>query len=267
VPQGGTLIDPVTHQPIYESGGKGEQKDYLVNGVPTVGIFDPAKRTVTDLKGNDITATAKPMPPASVQLAGVTDPKAVSKWVDQLRNPSSGITLAMVPSGLRTAVIEQLEPGEVTKLTAASQSMKELATSLEPQIQKVSDLAKQINDQGFMGTTGGRWRDILSKEGAADSIAGLTPEQKRLVGQFVTQAGLLKSGIARAHGGARGGGSIQMLESLSPILDPANKDLDVYLGNLIGAKDVIHGYAHMGESDIGGSASAKDPMGIRKGGG
>lgn len=76
VPQGGTLIDPVTHQPIYESGGKGEQKDYLVNGVPTVGIFDPAKRTVTDLKGNDITATAKPMPPAAVLAAGSTSTDA-----------------------------------------------------------------------------------------------------------------------------------------------------------------------------------------------
>jgi hypothetical protein len=152
---------------------------------------------------------------------------------------------------MRTAVVKQLQAGEIVKLTQQSQAMKETANSVIPIVTKVKDLADQIQKLDLMGTLGGRWRSLISRESSASSIEGLTPAQKQLVGQFITESGLLVSGVAKAHGGARGGGSIQMVEQLKPLLDPGNKDLDTYLGNLNGAMDVLNGYAHMGESGGG----------------
>jgi len=184
-----------------------------------------------------------------IGLSGGTggDPEAIAGWVRQLRNPSSGVVIGQVPMALRTAVIKALQPGEVTKLSQQSQAMKDMAQSTLPSIQRVQGLAKQINDLGLMGSVAGRWRQLVAREASASDLAGLTPAQKQLVGQFVTESGLLISGIARAHGGARGGGSIQMIDQLKPMLDPANKDLDTYIGNLAGATDFMNTYAHMGE--------------------
>jgi hypothetical protein len=63
----------------------------------------------------------------------------------------------------------------------------------------------------------------------------------------VTDNGLLVSGIAKAHGGARAGGSIQMIAQLEKLLAAANKDLPTFLGNLQGARDFMQTYADMGE--------------------
>ena len=143
----------------------------------------------------------------------------------------------------------------VTQLTNQSKFMRESAQSILPMIDKVQTLGQQIDQMGLMGTVGGRERRLAAGESAAASLMGLTPEQRKTVGEFASAAGLLNSGVARAHGGARGGGSIQMIEQMEKLLDAKNKDLPTYLGALQGARDWMQNYADMGGKITTGGAA------------
>lgn len=179
------------------------------------------------------------------------DQEKIQGYIEQLKsNPNMALTTVPAAKGMRDSVVSQLrkEGYDLSQpLTTQTRGRIEFSKAVEPQITQVRDLAKKINDLGLMGTVGGRWRSLVSGESAASSLSGLTPAQKQLVGQFVTQSGLLVSAIGVAHGGARGGGSPQLLEQLKPMLDPHNKDLDTFIGNLEGAHTVINGYVHMGD--------------------
>lgn len=190
------------------------------------------------------------------------DPELVAAWTRQLRNPTSGFTITQVPKELKNAVALALGPGDTTKLTAQAQNSKESATTLLPFIDRVQALATQIDKMGLTGTVGGRLRSLLNGESAATDISGLTKAQQQLVGQFVTEAGYLKSGINKMHMGARGAGSPQMDAVTGPLLDPGDKGLDVYIGNLNGARELMRGYAAAGEA-APTTGTAKDPLGIR----
>jgi len=183
---------------------------------------------------------------ATIGPSGASD--AVLGYVQQLKNdPSFQITAVPAAKGMRDAVIGELkkEGYDLSQpITAQTRAMAEMARSLQPSITKVEQLARQMQQAGLTGSIGGRLRRWASGESAAADLEGLTPAQRTLVGQFTTEAGLLKSGVARAHGGARGGGSVEMLKSLDPLLDPGVKDLDTFLGNLAGAKDFIDIYAN-----------------------
>jgi hypothetical protein len=174
------------------------------------------------------------------------DPDAVAGWVQHVMDNG---TFVGVPANVKNQVMGELKRLNVNvqDLTNADLTRRNVARTIEPKIEAVKEMAKQIDQMGLTGTLGGRWRKIVSGETAASDLTDLTPAQKQLVGKFATEAsGLLLSGIAMAHGGARGGGSPQLLEQIKQYLDPGNKDLNVYLGNLDGAKEFIHGYATMG---------------------
>ncbi len=145
--------------------------------------------------------------------------------------------------GVKAAVEHALASNgvNVTKLSAQGKMMQETAVSILPMINKVSSLAKQIQDLGLMGSLGGRERQLIAGESAAADIKGLTPEQRKLVGQFATESGLLISGVARAHGGAP-----TMILQLEKILGSKDQDINTYLGNLTGAKEWMQNYADMG---------------------
>jgi hypothetical protein len=189
------------------------------------------------------------------------DPDAVAGWVQHVMDNG---TFVGVPANVKNQVMGELKRLNVNvqDLTNADLTRRNVARTIEPKIEAVKEMAKQIDQMGLTGTLGGRWRKIVSGETAASDLSDLTPAQKQLVGKFATEAsGLLLSGIAMAHGGARGGGSPQLLEQIKQYLDPGNKDLNVYLGNLDGAKDFIHGYATMGQTTkpaAGGGAGPKD---------
>ncbi len=201
----------------------------------------------------------------SLTGGSAADPETVAAYVRMVKQNG---TLVDVPvtGGMRNAVMKVLgENGvDVQKLTSQDISRKNIAKTLLPKFDSVAQMAKDIDKLGLTGSLGGRWRKLVSGETAASDLSGLTPAQKQLVGRFASEAsGLLMSGIAMAHGGARGGGSPQLLEQVKRYLDPANKDLDVYLGNLAGAREFISGYATMGESETPKAGGKGDPLGIR----
>ena len=204
-----------------------------------------------------------------LSMAGGTNanPDDVAAWVRQLRDPSSGAQIGQIPTNLRTAVMRQLQPGEVTKLTAQNQAVKEFAGTVLPHIQPLSDMAEQLDKLGLMGTAGGVFRKLAAGQSYAADVENLTTDQRELVGKFATEAGLFVSATARAHGGARGGASPQMITYLKTLLDPSQKDLATYKGNLAGAQDYLSGYAKMGESETptsGGGGTSTTYTGERR---
>ena len=188
-------------------------------------------------------------------------PAAIAEYVKNVQNGTWQIS--NVPLKERDAVAAYLnQSGQTTAhMTAADWSMKTQASQMLPMIDKTEQLAKQIDKMGLTGTVGGRWRQIVSGEGLG-SLSGLTPEQRAVVGEFASNAGLLITGIARAHGGARAGGSPQMVAELKKYLDAGNKDYDTFRGNLNGARNFMKTYAAMGEPPPKVDAK-KDPLGIR----
>jgi hypothetical protein len=151
-------------------------------------------------------------------------------------------------------------------LTAQVEARVEFAQAQMPQIDAVEAMAKEIDRQGLMGTFAGRFRDLASKESTPADIAGLTPDQRTLIGKFVTQADLLSSGVAMTHFGARASGdAVNMMRER---LDPKGKDLQTYLGSIEGARAVMQGYADLkpgkantATSDAGKPRTAKAPNG------
>lgn len=139
-----------------------------------------------------------------------------------------------------------LDPTWSMPLTAQVLARDQFAAQVAPQIDKVRAMAKQIDDMGLMGTLAGRWRDLASKESTVADIMpalvkGFTPEQQRLIGNFVTQADLLSTGTAMSHFGARASGAA--VQNMRDNLDPKGKDLPSYLGSLDATQNTLLGYA------------------------
>jgi hypothetical protein len=207
-------------------------------------------------------ATAAPNQPPSDAVLG---------YRDDIISGASKLSDVPAAHGMRDSVVAQLrkEGYDLNKpLTAQAQARVDLAKLVLPQVGEVRDMAKKIDAMGLMGTMGGRWRSLTAGESAADAIAGLTPAQRQLIGQFVAQADLLSSGTAMTHFGARAGGAA--VDAMRQQLDPKNKSLDVYLGNLEAASNVLGGYAKglpgatkhdAGASDTTGKFSVTDPNG------
>src|SRR6185312_6932875 len=84
---------------------------------------------------------------------------------------------------------------------------------------------------------------------------GTTVPAAQLIGKFATDVGLLETATARAHGGARGGGSPQMLAHFESIMDPGGKPLTVFLGNLQGVHDWMQGYSTMAQPTQSGPSN------------
>lgn len=179
------------------------------------------------------------------------DPAMGDKLIAGLPN-AKAVKQALVDALARSGV-------NVQQLDSQSKLMRTAATSILPMIDKVQGLAKRIDSLGLMGTVGGRWRTLVTGESAASDIEGLTPDQKQLVGQFKSESGLLNSAVARAHGGARGGGSIQMLQYMKDLMSAQHADLNTYLGSLEGARAWMQDYANLGTAQPGTAS----PTGIK----
>jgi hypothetical protein len=199
-----------------------------------------------------------PTPPAALQT-GPIDPNLTQHYLNLLKNPMSGVTLSQVPKPYHDLVVSQLDPQDLRKLSAQDITMVNTARSVLPHFDKVQELAEQINAMGLAGSVGGRIDQMAAGESSAADIAGLTPEQRKVVGQFATEASLLKTAIAKAHVGVRGAGAVGVASAFEKILAPGNKDLQTYLGNLAGARDFMQGYSDMGSATPSGSTGGTSP--------
>lgn len=195
----------------------------------------------------------------------VVDPNAPVSAADQSRvndilaHPELFKGLTPTEKGRLMPLLSKAGFGYPNPLTTQGQAMKETAQEMLPAIQAVKDEAAELDQLGLLGPIRGRWADIAAnKIGASDLIPGGGPNARKL-GKFLTDVGLLETGVARVHGGARGGGSPMMLEHMKAIMDAHGKDLDIFLGNLDSAQEWMGRYATMGGASPVASAPAAAP--------
>lgn len=208
-------------------------------GKPIEALFDPRARTIS-YQGRDVTNEIehyeKPPAPERVSLYQVGD---------QVR--------------LKSDIIKDLQSGgnvPIEKISPSTRTMMEGARMIRPHISELQGLAEELNKRGMFGPVMSRIRDLAAKLGTAG-----TPEEiqssaeaigqaiasdpalntDELVGQFATSLGLMTSGMGRVHGGARGGGSIQMIDYLKTLLS-GSSSLPMFRGRLRAVESYLKGY-------------------------
>src|SRR5262245_22219387 len=150
-----------------------------------------------------------------------------------------------------------------TDLTQQTRAMMEGAQMLLPHVNELRQEAMELQKRGLFGPAMSRIRDLAGKLGTTGmSVETLDPKdvEKKLndftqmlnkdpylstdalVGQFATKLGLMTSGMGRVHGGARGGGSIQMVNYLKSLLS-SDSTIDMFGGRLNAVESFLKGYA------------------------
>ena len=106
-----------------------------------------------------------------------------------------------------------------------------------PAQSRIRELAAKI------GTTGSPEEVEKNFKNFADAVAS-DPDinTDALVGEFTTTLGLLASGVGRVHGGARGGGSIEMIKYMKNLLS-SDSSLPMFKARLDAVEHLLRKYA------------------------
>lgn len=157
-------------------------------------------------------------------------------WTDQ----------GAIPRGQAAAAAAGGHPVQPQE-TAATRTMGEGARMLQPHIDDLKDQASQLDKDGMFGPVMSRIRHLAETAGTIDGLndaIASDPElgKDRRIGRFATSLGLLATGAGRVHGGARGGGSPQMLAHFKAMLNDS-ASLDMFMGRLDAVDDYMAGYA------------------------
>jgi hypothetical protein len=212
-----------------------------------------------------------PIPPQSAGGGvGLATPQGgganpdVKYWADQIQKDPSFATSPLISgagnAGLRTAIAHELvsRGQSLDKMTAQTRQMGETAKAILPHINTIEQEAKDLEARGLMGPIGSRWREFVGGTLKAGELTTNAADAK-LMGQFQANLGLLRSAVARAHGGARGGGSPTMIEHMKTIIQGGG-DVPTFLGSTAAVRDWMQTYADEAKQDTKGG---KDPLGIR----
>lgn len=114
--------------------------------------------------------------------------------------------------------------------SAATTTQKTNASNVLAHVQDVEQEAEAIDKMGLMGPVGGRWADFMAGRVGAGELAAGNPQAAELLGQFRADVGLLKSGMAMVHGGARGGGSPAIAARMDALINADKMDLSLFKG-------------------------------------
>jgi len=174
-----------------------------------------------------------------------------------LRDPT---TLTKISDkDLRNAVMSQMASsgGDINTLTNQTRQMSETANDLLPLIDQVRQQAQMLHDKGLFDLAVSPVRGFLVKHGAG-SLLGYGPEAAQEVGNFQTMLGLLQSGVARAHAGARGAGNIGMAQRFEQLMG-AQGDLPTFLGQLNGVQTLLQKYGAHTAPSSGAQPDQTDP--------
>lgn len=224
----------------------------LLDGKPAIVQFEPKSKKWLTASGQEIVNAdnrIRPIPPPSVQIhneqQAAWTPDQINFYAQQVKEDASKWNL--VPPAARDAVGRRIASlgGDINKISEQSRSMAEMAKEILPHIDTIQAEANQLNQLGLLGPIGSRWRDFLAGKIGAGELAGGNAQSAELIGKFKTDAGLLKTAVARAHGGARGGGSPYMLQHMSDLFGADKADLSTLTGELSGFKDWMTGYSQM----------------------
>lgn len=205
--------------------------------------------------GQDVTGKVRGIPSAAVQIhneqKATYGPEVVQYWAKQLKN-DFGILPAIkaLPKDVQGEVMAQFAKngGNAVKLSEATRSMAEMANVLLPKKDEIITLAEKLDKAGLMGPLGGRWRDLTAQKLGGEDLFNIAHGDKQLIadiGKFQVLVGMYKTAVARAHGGARGGGSPMMLTHINDMFNATTADLSLFKGEMQGFHSFMDDYAQM----------------------
>lgn len=187
---------------------------------------------------------------------GGTNP-TVDYWANQVMNSPKGYTVlsSIKDKNMLQAVQERIAQmgGNVKNLTNQTMQMGESASAILDQMPNVLNLGEKLNQAGLFHPVVGSVRTWLANNGAA-SLAGVDPQTASDIGDFNTQMGLLQSGMARAHAGARGAGNSAIAARFEQLLN-AKGDYPTFLGAMRGAASFLGRY----QAALHNGANPDDP--------
>lgn len=195
-------------------------------------------------------------------LARLTASLRPSPQPQMFVNPADGTQHAVMFQNGRAVEIPlptsglQKVGGAGSKDPAAIQQQRHNATNVLSHVADIEAEAQKINQLGLMGPVGGRWGDFMAGTIGAGELAAGNPEAAELLGEFRTDVGLLKSGMAMVHGGARGGGSTGMAARMDALISSKTMDLPLFLGATKTFKKWLKTYAEDGKDGGGGGTVA-----------
>jgi len=247
-------------------------------GIPTAHLSDEDKMTLQQsntleqisAKGDEARLTQKEKEAHADTLAWsdplkVEMPDGTTKYVQT--NRVSGQVREVALPGVASKIGT---PGQNTqKVTPQTQAIMEGSKMLLPHVGTLRAQAEALDKMGLFGPVMSRIRDLAGKVGTTGSPEEVQANLEKLatditndpalnkdfaVGQFASNLGLMTSGMGRVHGGARGGGSIQMVNYLKSLLS-SDSTLPMFKGRLSTFEDYLKGYA------AGPNATSNDKIG------
>lgn len=198
------------------------------------------------------------------QFVNVPDPNDPTKVISGWANPDNPSEFKPLKVGGQN--VEATKPTvEKPDVTAQTRAMMEGAQMLRPHVTDLRRQAAELDRRGLFGPVMSRLRNLAAKVGTTGSPEEIEKNLNSLsntitsdpllnqsndaaVGEFLTNLGLMTSGMGRVHGGARGGGSIQMLNYLKSILG-SDSSLSMFNGRVNTLDDYLKGYAAGPASD------------------
>jgi hypothetical protein len=201
--------------------------------------------------GNALAASGIDVKRLDAQSRAITapqDPQEVAHWATQIQNDAKNWSLLAGNKGLQEAVRRELSGRgvNVTQLDAQTRQTAEFAHTVRPHIDAISDLITKLDAHDKLGPVMGRWNEFRAGTwGAGD------PEYIKLRNNI----NLLDSAVARIHGGAKGGGSLPMIDYMHSMLSAGPKDAASMRAGLSVFNDWVKGYEGMAPGIAGGPAA------------
>lgn len=130
------------------------------------------------------------------------------------------------------------------------------------QIQNLRDLVTTLDQHGLIGPVAGRTGEALTASGLDKYL--MSKDAARAFNDFKTQTSLLKSNVAMAHGGSRGGSNAAILQRFDELVNP-HQSAEGIRGGLDAFERWLTAYANAKKSDEMDAADAA--LGVTGGGG
>lgn len=248
-----------TTQEVTESGGKTSSTSYRgAPGAPQPAPPAPRGTQPIQPPGGENTppsTTGAPAPIAKIPgvnydqvaaaVAQVTRPNlsiAESKALEEKLGVSSTGALAKTPFArayrqmIRQKAID--DPNNLMTWDAPIAAMAQRSTQTLNEITRLEGVIARMKQNGELGPLASRWNEFLTNHLGEDL------SQNHDYVALANGLDLLSTALGFVHGGARGGGSIQMKESFQKHLNVARMDADTLLGAIGEEKNWLLGYAN-----------------------
>lgn len=214
-------------------------------------VFNPKGKPgeqFTDPSGNPVDTSA---------IGSYERPAAPDRVLVQVADPNSPTGASLVPRAQAA--------GKGAPPTSSTRTMMEGAQMLQPHIDSIREQANELDKAGLFGPMMSRIRQLAEHAGTLDELTSAIDSdpqlnQDRRIGRFAASLGLLATASGRVHGGARGGGSPQMLQHFKSLLSDSGTN-EMFQGRIDALDEYMGGYAKGPQGSNTGGTGTVPPSG------